>query len=121
MYSEKAAKFWEIFPLLLTAVHTVKSKGKISQKVVAFSEYMNFNNVMKQKLDEIFWQQITKLQMQYKWVNKEQLGHSEPFPRTNMPVYLINSEQISIIEVLFDDQKKSYSQVWLYFWNSCSF
>ena len=43
IYSEKATKFWEIFPLLLTKVHTVKSKGKISQKFVAFSEYMNFS------------------------------------------------------------------------------
>ena len=46
IYSEKATKFWEIFPLLLTTVHTVKSKGKISQNFVAFSEYiptyMNF-------------------------------------------------------------------------------
>ena len=42
-YSEKATKFCEIFPLLLTTVHTVKSKGKISQNFVAFSEYMNFN------------------------------------------------------------------------------
>ena len=40
-YSEKATKFCEIFPLLLTTVHTVKSKGKISQNFVAFSEYMN--------------------------------------------------------------------------------
>ena len=43
MYSEKAKKFCEIFPFLLTTVHTVKSKGKISQNFVAFSEYMNFN------------------------------------------------------------------------------
>ena len=43
IYSEKATKFCEIFPLLLTTVHTVKSKGKISQNFVAFSEYMNFN------------------------------------------------------------------------------
>ena len=42
IYSEKASRFCEIFPLLLTAVHTVKSKGKISQNFVAFSEYMNF-------------------------------------------------------------------------------
>ena len=42
IYFEKATKFWEIFPLLLTTVHTVKSKRKISQNVVAFSEYMNF-------------------------------------------------------------------------------
>ena len=43
IYSEKAAKFCEIFPLLLTTVHTVKSRGKILQNFVAFSEYMNFN------------------------------------------------------------------------------
>ena len=42
IYSEKATKFCEIFPLLLTAVHTVKSKGKISRNFVAFSEYINF-------------------------------------------------------------------------------
>ena len=42
IYSEKATKFCEIFPLLLTTVHTVKSKGKILQNSVAFSEYMNF-------------------------------------------------------------------------------
>ena len=40
IYSEKASKFCEI--LLLITVHTVKSKGKISQNFVAFSEYMNF-------------------------------------------------------------------------------
>ena len=39
IYSEKATKFCEIFPLFLTTVHTVKSKGKISQSFVAFSEY----------------------------------------------------------------------------------
>ena len=32
----------KIFPLLLATVHTVKSKGKILQTFVAFSEYMNF-------------------------------------------------------------------------------
>ena len=42
IYSEKATKFCEVFPLLLTTVHTVKSKGKISQNFVALSEYMNF-------------------------------------------------------------------------------
>ena len=42
IYSEKATKSCEIFPLLLTAVHTVKSKGKISENFVPFSEYMNF-------------------------------------------------------------------------------
>ena len=42
IYSEKATKFVEILPLLLTTVHTVKSKGKILPNFVAFSEYMNF-------------------------------------------------------------------------------
>ena len=43
IYSEKATKFCEIFPLLLTVCTVVKCKGKISQNFVAFSEYMNFN------------------------------------------------------------------------------
>ena len=38
IYSEKATKFCEMFTLLLTTVHTVKSKVKISQNFVAFSE-----------------------------------------------------------------------------------
>ena len=41
-YSEKTTKFCEISTLLLTTVHTVKSKVEISQNFVAFSEYMNF-------------------------------------------------------------------------------
>ena len=43
VYSEKTTKFWEIFPLLLTVCTVVKSKVKISQIFLAFSEYMNFN------------------------------------------------------------------------------
>ena len=42
IYSEKAKKFCEIFTLLLSYVVPVKSKVKISQNSVAFSEYMNF-------------------------------------------------------------------------------
>ena len=42
IYSEKATNFFEINPLLLITVNTVKSKGKILQNFVAFSEYMNF-------------------------------------------------------------------------------
>ena len=38
-------------------------------------------------------------------LNKEQLVNSEPFPVTNMPVHLINSEQIGFSEQLCDDQK----------------
>ena len=44
IYFEKATKFCEIFPLILSYVVPVKSKGKISQNVVAFSEYMNFKS-----------------------------------------------------------------------------
>ena len=43
IYSEKATKFCEIFSLLLSYVVPVKSKMKISQNFVAFSEYLNFN------------------------------------------------------------------------------
>ena len=42
IYSEKAKNFCEIFPLLLSYVVPVKSKVKISQNFVAFSEYMSF-------------------------------------------------------------------------------
>ena len=42
IYSEKATKFFEIFTLLLAYVVPVKSKVKISENFVAFSEYMNF-------------------------------------------------------------------------------
>ena len=41
-YSEKATKFWEISNLRLSTVHTDKSRVKISQNFVAFSEYINF-------------------------------------------------------------------------------
>ena len=43
IYSENAAKFCEISILLLTVCSTVKSKVKISENFVAFSEYMNFS------------------------------------------------------------------------------
>ena len=44
IYSEKATKFCEIFPLLLSYLCSAnqQSKGKIWQNFVAFSEYMNF-------------------------------------------------------------------------------
>ena len=42
VYSEKATKIFEISTLLLSTVHTDKSKVEISQNFVAFSEYMNF-------------------------------------------------------------------------------
>ena len=50
IYSEKAPKFCEIFTLLLTVCTVVKSKVKISQNFVAFSEYMSFNNIWQEFL-----------------------------------------------------------------------
>ena len=47
IYSEKATKFCEIFTLLLTDTTYDKSKVKILQNFVTFSEYMNFNYVDK--------------------------------------------------------------------------
>ena len=44
IYFEKATKFCEIFTLLLTCTTYDKSKVKISQNFVAFSEYMNFTH-----------------------------------------------------------------------------
>ena len=63
IYSEKATKFCEIFPLLLNAVHTVKSKGKILQNFVAFSEYMNFKSLElhKNSACHLFDQRCTKM------------------------------------------------------------
>ena len=46
IYSEKATKFYEIFSQLLTVCTVVKSKVKISQNFVAFSEYMNFKQLI---------------------------------------------------------------------------
>ena len=45
IYSEKASTFCEISTLLLSYVVPVKSKVDISQKFVAFSEYMNFTTL----------------------------------------------------------------------------
>ena len=45
IYSEKSTKFCKIFTLLLIVCTVVKSKGKVSQNFVAFSDYMNFNKI----------------------------------------------------------------------------
>jgi hypothetical protein len=47
VYSEKATKFCKISTLLLSTVHTNKSKVEISQNFVAFSEYMNFKSTYR--------------------------------------------------------------------------
>ena len=47
IFFEKATKFCKISTLLLSYLVTVKSKVKISQNFVAFSEYMNFNSDLR--------------------------------------------------------------------------
>ena len=56
IYSEKAKKLCEIFTLLLSYVVPDKSKVKISQNFMAFSEYMNFikENLFMGRLAESF-------------------------------------------------------------------
>ena len=49
IYSEKATKFYEIFTLLMSYVVSVKTKVKISQNFVAFSEYINFTEKLASK------------------------------------------------------------------------
>ena len=51
IYSEKATKLCKIFPLLLTVCTEVKSKGKFSQIIVAFSEY----TVLHMFRQVLFW------------------------------------------------------------------
>ena len=63
IYSEKATQFCKIFTLLLSYVVPVKSKVKISQNFVAFSEYMNsmLINPLKSRilLSKIFFAALT--------------------------------------------------------------
>ena len=46
IYSEKAKKFCEISTVLLSYVVPVKSELEILQSFAAFSEYMNFNEIL---------------------------------------------------------------------------
>ena len=50
IYYEKATKFLEISIIDLTVTTSYKSKVEISQKNVAFSEYMNFTAKVKVKM-----------------------------------------------------------------------
>ena len=61
VYSEKATKFCEISNLLLSIVHTDKSKVEISQNFVAFSEYMNFIKALN-------WLIVWKKRLRYRRV-----------------------------------------------------
>ena len=49
IYSEKATKYCEISTIDLTVTTLNKSTVEISQNFVAFSEYMNFNNMYENR------------------------------------------------------------------------
>ena len=55
IYSEKTTKLCKIFTLLLSYLVPVKSKVKILQNFVAFSEYMNFNVKTRWFFSSRFW------------------------------------------------------------------
>ena len=64
IYSEKAKNFCEIFTLLLTVCTVVKSKVKISQNFVAFSEYMTLSKQALRALSSGFCD-LSTLLMRY--------------------------------------------------------
>ena len=67
IYSEKATNFYEISTLLLSYQNLpIKSKVKISQSFVAFSEYMNFMSIWKEPLSikfiySVYSEKVTKI------------------------------------------------------------
>ena len=88
IYSEKATKFCEIVPLLLTVGTVVKSKGTIPQNFVAFSEYINFM---------FFEKKINRLNIE---------AFLGPFSLFFAKVYIISSpsfasEYLTFVNVLF--------------------
>ena len=61
-YSEKATKFCEISTVDLTVITLDKSMVEISQKFVAFSEYMSLNTQYMRNPDIVYM-----LKMEYGW------------------------------------------------------
>ena len=47
-------------------------------------------------------------------LDSEQIGNSEPFPVTNLPVVFINSEHPGVSEQFCNDYEVPYRQVQLY-------
>ena len=82
IYSEKATKLCEIFTLLLTVFTVVKSKVKISQNCVAFSEHLYelynslkkiscFENLINSRL--VLNNSKKKILLQSHWFKSEQI------------------------------------------------
>ena len=70
IYSEQATKLYEIFTLLLSYVVPVKSKVKIFQNFVAFSEYMNFIWVINNYFfsAEKTWKNYPQIGLNSQWI-----------------------------------------------------
>ena len=92
------------------ALFTMDGIFKFCQKII---RYFWLLNGQKSDSNEYFFSPkyyflyfTSTVKLEFKeWLNKEQLSNSEPFLVTNMPVYLINSEQIGFSEQLCSDQK----------------
>ena len=83
-----------MFPLLLTTVHTVKSKGKILKIFVAFSEYMNFTNLFSVQYSKItVWLGSTALLARDYWDRKRKKNSWQLTKKTSV-VQCINSSQL---------------------------
>ena len=72
-------------------------KGHIFQEAIDIS---NLNQIF-------FYYSTVKIGFKER-INREQLGNSEPFPVINMPVHLMNSEQVGVSDQFWDDQKVPY-------------
>ena len=63
--------------------------------------------MVHRELNDVFiWVQGDK-----EWLDSEQLGNSEPFPMTHLPVYFINIELPGVSEQFFDDLIKFFYYV----------
>ena len=62
IYSEKVTKFWEISTVDLSYVVPVIFRVEILQNFVAFSEYMNFNNLEFQQFSILAVYQLSNYQ-----------------------------------------------------------
>ena len=99
IYSEKATKFCEIFTLLLTGTTQDKSKVKISQNFVAFSEYMNFTSCCTELETKTSYcscsktEQIVDFKANFLW-KTDGLIRLFPHPRFFIPLCIVNQFKV---------------------------
>ena len=88
IYSEKAIHFYEISIADLSYVVTVKSKVEIAQNCVAFSEYMNFTHIFKEK---------SHLQGKAVWTGPNDAFFSLRLWKKNWHVQLVNVDSTYLL------------------------